>query len=112
MNTTNPTCPLSQTQVTDLYFLEHRAKLLDLAAFLDRVDRAAPADPGPADFRLQALRQAIAILLDGKPDRARRILEHLSDPTPDPIAHAPGKGAAGAWQPPASQTPSPKGGPA
>jgi hypothetical protein len=36
----------------------------------------------------------------------------LSDPTPDPIAHAPGKGAAGAWQPPASQTPSPKGGPA
>ena len=30
--------PLTRTQVVDLYFLEHRAKLLDLAAFLDRCD--------------------------------------------------------------------------
>ena len=36
------TCPLTGPQVVDLYFMEHRAKLLDLAAFLDRLDRAAP----------------------------------------------------------------------
>ncbi len=29
---------LSPDEVVDQYFLEHRAKLLDLAAFLDRVD--------------------------------------------------------------------------
>ena len=92
-----PTCPLSQQQIVDRYFMEHRAKLLDLAAFLDRLDRAA-ADDGADDFRLHAFRRALAILDDGQPERARRILEQLSDPTDQPIASAAGmKGAAGAW---------------
>lgn len=32
--------PADRSKILDLYFLEHRAKLLDLAAFLDRYDRA------------------------------------------------------------------------
>lgn len=91
--------PLSREAVIDRYFLEHRARLLDLAAFLDRVDRAAPA-AGEAvreDYRMRSLRAAIAVLLDGSPQRSRRILELLSDPTLEPIAHAPSKGAGGAW---------------
>jgi hypothetical protein len=31
---------MKREQVIDLYFMEARAKLIDLAAFLDRVDRA------------------------------------------------------------------------
>lgn len=91
----------------DRYFIEHRAKVLDLAAFLDRVDRALPAAPadggegsidaGRADFRLESLRAAIELLLDGRPERARRVLELWSDPSSDPIERAPTKGAAGAW---------------
>ena len=102
-------CPLSRSRVVDLYFLEHRAKLIDLAAFLDRVDRARPDGGGDSggkswgadlDFRLAALHHAIALLLDGKPQRARRVLEALSDPTAAPLASAAGmKGAAGAWKP-------------
>jgi hypothetical protein len=88
--------PLSREQVVDRYFLEHRAKLLDLAAFLDRVDRAAPAGGGE-EFRMESLRAAISLLLDGRPERARRILELLSDPTASPIERAPSKGASGAW---------------
>jgi hypothetical protein len=108
MDTQKPTCPLNQTQVTDQYFLEHRAKLLDLAAFLDRVERAIPdGRQGTEDFRLRALRHAMAILLDGKPERARRVLEAMSDPTVEPIAKAPGKGAAGAWPEPTDAPPSP-----
>ena len=87
--------PLDRTATVNRYFLEHRAKLIDLAAFLDRVERAA-ARGEPEDFRMRALREAMAILLDGKPDRARRVLESLSDPSTEPIAKAPMKGATGA----------------
>jgi hypothetical protein len=86
--------PLSKRAVADRYFLEHRAKVLDLAAFLDRFDRAQ--GEGADDFRVAALRGCCTILLDGKPDRARRVLELLSDHSTEPIAKAPMKGATGA----------------
>jgi hypothetical protein len=40
MSNPAPTCPASRSKVVDLYFLEHRAKVIDIAAFLDRADRA------------------------------------------------------------------------
>jgi hypothetical protein len=97
---TPPALPLSRESVIDRYYLENRAKVLDVAAFLDRVDRAAAADgsTAPEDFRLRSLHAAIAVLLDGEPERARRILELLSDPSTEPIAKAPMKGAKGAWE--------------
>ena len=63
----------------DQGFIPVRAKLIDVAAFLDRVERHDVAD----DFRCAALREAAELLVDGKPERARRILEKLSDPTTD-----------------------------
>ncbi|MEL6743600.1 MAG: hypothetical protein AAFO67_08390 [Planctomycetota bacterium] len=81
-----------RSDVIDRDFLEHRAKLIDIAAFLDRCERADGTD----DFRLRALRTAIPLLIDGQPERARRILESFSDPTSEPIPEAPGKGAIGA----------------
>ena len=48
---------------------------------------------------------AIPLLIDGKPHRARRILEHLSDPTTDPIPAAPTKAATGAPAPELSLKP-------
>ena len=97
---TNAACPMNRTQVVDAYFMEHLARILDLAAFLDRVDRAGP---GADDFRMQAFRAALAILGDGKPERARRVLELLSDPGTEPIAKAGMKGATGAHDPKAGK---------
>ena len=97
---TNAACPMNRTQVVDAYFMEHRARILDLAAFLDRVDRAGP---GADDFRMQAFRAAVSILGDGKPERARRVLELLSDPGTEPIARAGMKGATGANDPKAGK---------
>lgn len=82
----------------DLYFAEARSKLIDLAAFLDRVERAA----GGADFRLAAFRaglREIALPSPATPpaSRARRVLTLLSDPTTEPLAAATTKSAAGAW---------------
>ena len=73
--------------------MEARAKVIDLAAFMDRVDRAT----GDEDFRMQAFREALKELDNGKPDRAKRVLLSLSDTTTSPIDKAPGKGAVGAW---------------
>ncbi len=83
---------LDRQQMLDLYFMEARCKLIDIAAFLDRVDRA----PGAEDFRLDAFRQALRELAAGEVPRAERVLLSLSDPTTEPIPQAPGKGAIGA----------------
>jgi hypothetical protein len=77
----------------DLQFIEARHKLLDLAAFLDRIDR----HQGAADLRIKAMKQALPILLAERPDRAKAILEAFSDPTTVAVPEAPRNGACGAW---------------
>ena len=84
----------SKNDLLDLQFIEARHKLIDLAAFLDRIDRY----PGQADFRFGALQSALPILLAERPDRARAVLEALSDPTTEPITQATTQGACGAWE--------------
>jgi hypothetical protein len=84
---------MNRQQLLDLYFLESRAKLIDLAAFLDRLDRAE----GKADFRLVALKQAMEQLNRADDRRAEHVLLSLSDPTPEPIPAATTKAACGAW---------------
>ena len=88
-----PAASMNRQQLLDLYFLEARSKLIDLAAFLDRLDRAS----GEADFRLSALKRALEEL--NRPDgaRAEQVLLSLSDPTPEPIPVATTKAACGAW---------------
>lgn len=73
--------------------MENRAKLIDIAAFLDRLDRAE----GEADFRLDAFRDAMKELSKKKPTRAKDVLLSLSDPTTKPIPAATTKAACGAW---------------
>ena len=89
----NATCPMPRPDVLDAYFQQHRAKLVDIAAFLDRVDRSGGG--GDDDLRIRALIKAIPLLIDGRADRARRILELLSDHTTEPVEKAPAKGAIG-----------------
>lgn len=84
---------MTRQQVLDLYFMDARCKLIELAAFLDRVERSE----GEADFRFPALQNALSVLACDKPGRARLVLLALSDPTEQPLDAAPGKGACGAW---------------
>lgn len=84
---------MTRQQVLDLYFMEARAKLIDLAAFVDRVERGT----GQEDFRMQAFRTALAELSKADPQKARNVLLSLSDPTIEPIPTATTKAACGAW---------------
>jgi hypothetical protein len=95
MKTRAPGCPLSGTQIIDEYFIENRTRLLEIAAFLDRVDRV---DRGCAekDFRMQVFRDAVEAL--GTPgDRLTRIQMLLSDPTTEPLERLDRKSALGAF---------------
>ncbi|MBX3178328.1 MAG: hypothetical protein KF886_13290 [Candidatus Hydrogenedentes bacterium] len=88
---------MTYREIVDAYFLEHRAKVLDIAAFLDRLERAADGPPARDDFRVAALRDALGLLGDGQGERARRVLELLSDPSTEIPESARGmKGALGA----------------
>ena len=84
---------MDRSRVTDLYFAEARSKLIDLAAFLDRVERSDGAD----DFRLKSLRTALHELGTPGPEKTKKILLLLSDPTTEPVPEAGAKSARGAW---------------
>ena len=90
------TSPLSQREMIELQFVEHRTMVLDIAAFLDRLDRARTRD-GEDDFRLMAFRQAIEVLSSGEPDRIQRIQMLLSDPRTDLLPELDRKSAFGAY---------------
>jgi L-methionine (R)-S-oxide reductase len=85
---------LTRQAVLDHYFLDARSKLIEIAAFLDRVERAG----GGEDFRLQSFRRAIKELETTGTERARKVLLAFSDPTTEPIAAAKGQSACGAWE--------------
>ena len=55
----------------DREFFETRAKLLELAAALDRLDRAEGSVSN--DARIQDIHQALSVLSGDQPDRAERI---------------------------------------
>jgi hypothetical protein len=59
--------PLSAVELLDLQFLEIRAKLLDLAASLDRLQRAD--GPLESDPRMVKVRQAVDLLLQFRDTR-------------------------------------------
>jgi hypothetical protein len=84
---------MTRQQVLDLYFMDARSKLIDLAAFLDRMGRAE----GPDDFRMKAFQRAVALLGGDDPQKARQVLLSFSDPTLSPIPEATTKAACGAW---------------
>jgi hypothetical protein len=94
---------MDRQKLLDLYFVDARARLIDIAAFLDRLERGDAEE----DFRAEAFRRALNEL--GKPgaDRARRVLMAFSDSTREPAAGALGKGACGAAPLPPGAAPLP-----
>jgi hypothetical protein len=86
---------LSAKELVDEYFIENRTRVLEIAAFLDRLERADPAYPGK-DFRMQAFKEALEHLLNPN-DRLDRIQLLLSDPTAEPLDTLDRKSAIGAY---------------
>jgi hypothetical protein len=96
MMTTKPLkCPLTGSEIVDEYFIENRTRLLEIAAFMDRLDRA-DNQQAARDFRMQVFQEAVgALAIPG--DRLMRIQMLLSDPTVDPLERLDRKSALGAY---------------
>jgi hypothetical protein len=89
--------PLSAQQIVDEYFIENRTRLLEIAAFMDRLDRA-DTEHAARDFRMQVFADAVDALA-GPGDRLTRIQMLLSDPTIEPLTRLDRKSARGAFDP-------------
>jgi hypothetical protein len=87
--------PLSPKDIVDEYFIENRTRLLEIAAFLDRLDRADPAYHAE-DFRVRAFTEALASLSEGG-GRLDRLQLLFSDPTIEPLGALDRKSAVGAY---------------
>jgi len=77
---------LTSNQVLDQYYLEARCMLLEIAATMDRYDRAAATDENGkagSDERLQKLYQSLKLLSapSPTPDRSEQLLNLFSDLT-------------------------------
>jgi hypothetical protein len=72
---------MTAAQVLEREFLEVRAKVLELAAWRDRLDRAGGSVSD--DPRLQQIEAALAIVRDDRPDRAEQVQLLLSLPYDD-----------------------------
>ena len=105
MSRRKPKSPLAPNEILDLYFLDARHKLIEIAAFLDRFERTRRADPRSAgatngnDYRFVTLKKAIKAVAKGGPNQAIKVQMIFSDPTTTPLKSAAGmKGATGAWK--------------
>ena len=95
------TSPLTQRELIAEYFMEHRVQVLELAAFLDRLDRAREIDADD-DFRLRSIREALAVLVDGSGQRVQRVQRVqmiFSDPRSELLEELDQKSAKGAYDP-------------
>jgi hypothetical protein len=89
---------LTSKEILDIYFLENRARLLEIAALLDRIDRAPDAADKEMDFRYRAFVEGIRLLLDTDGERTKAVQLSFSDPSSEPIDGAVGLKAVGAWE--------------
>lgn len=92
---TVPKSPLTQQQHIDGYFMEQRNRVLEIAAFLDRLDRLDEQDAND-DFRIVALRKAMAELSSDEPGRIERIQMIFSDQNTELLDELDRKAAYGA----------------
>lgn len=93
-----PYRPMKAMDILDLYFIENRSRILDIASFLDRIDRYEGADEAKADYRYQAFARIVKMLSEPTTgNRVKAIQVALSDPTKEPIDSAVGLKAWGAW---------------
>ena len=94
--------PKTGRELVDEYFIENRTRLLEIAAFLDRLDRT-DGSLVERDFRVRAFREALRLLdadtsAPGEPrTRVERIQHLLSDPTTEPLEKLDMKSARGAY---------------
>ena len=71
--------PKTADELLDMYFLDARSQMLEIAAILDRIERAEGGDKAMDDSRLKKLRDVCDILKNGSGNRAEQFLMLFSE---------------------------------
>jgi len=74
-------CPKNANELLDMYFLDMRSALLEVAASLDRIQRAPGGEKVMEDDRLKKILHSLEILKEKSPGRAERFLLLFSEPS-------------------------------
>jgi len=80
----------------DSYFLENRARVLEIASFLDRLGRCEGSEGIRGDYRYRSLMKALKVITEPQAKRARAVQLIFSDHSDQPADRA-GLPATGAW---------------
>ena len=87
---------ISAKEMLDTYFIDNRARLLEISSFLDRIDRTEDAAEGRSDFRYKAFIRALRVILESDKSRTKSVQLTFSDLSSEPIESATGLKASGA----------------
>jgi hypothetical protein len=97
-------CPLTQKELINEYYMDYRNQIIAIAAFLDRMDRSSALN-AEDDFRVVAMRKAIQVLSTDGPERVERIQMLLSDPNISLLEERDRQNAFGAFENKVDSTP-------
>lgn len=90
--------PMTARKALEMYFLDNRARLLEIASFLDRIDRYRDSADARNDFRYQSFLEALKQLSSDNRDRTKRVQLIFSDLSVEPIEQVQDPKAYGAWK--------------
>lgn len=90
--------PLQAKEALEKYFLDNRARMLEIASFLDRIDRYSGSSEAKEDFRYKSLLNALKVILETDKERTKKIQLLFSDHSVDPVKDIADPKAYGAWK--------------
>lgn len=77
--------PMSAKEAIETYFLDNRARLLEISSFLDRIDRYKDSIEAKSDYRYTSFIEALKLVIESENDRTRNIQLLFSDLSTEPI---------------------------
>lgn len=89
---------MSAKEILETYFLDNRARLLEIASFIDRIDRYRDSETAKDDFRYKSFVKALKIIIDTKEERTKNVQLLFSDLSAEPIESVVDPKAYGAWE--------------
>lgn len=89
---------MSAKEILEMYFLDNRARLLEIASFLDRIGRYSGASEAKNDFRYRSFMKALKVVMGTEKERTKNIQLLFSDLSEEPIDTVVDPRAYGAWK--------------
>lgn len=89
---------MSSKEILEMYFLDNRARLLEIASFLDRIDRYSGTPDVKNDYRYRSFMKALKVVAETGKERTKNVQLLFSDLSTEPADSVADPRAYGAWE--------------